>query len=252
MTTNTARTHTTATGPWRPAMSRDVAMRLAATEYQRFSAQLQRLSAHDWSRPTDCPAWDVKAMAGHVTGMAELSASTLEKARQLRAAARGDGPLVDVLTAHQVAKHADDTPEQLVSRFTEIGPKAARGRRRLPALVRRATFEETVGGRTERWTVGFLVDVILTRDTWMHRVDIARATGQPLELSADHDAVLVADVAAEWARRHGQPCTLVLTGRAGGRWSWGSGGPTLELDAVDFCRGLSGRGRPALDTEVPF
>jgi hypothetical protein len=71
--------------------------------------------------------------------------------------------------------------------------------------------------------------------------------------------VLVADVAAEWAQRHGQSCTLTLTGPAGGTWSWGAGGPSLQLDAVEFCRLLAGRGevpdvdgRDLLATPVPF
>jgi hypothetical protein len=86
----------------------------------------------------------------------------------------------------------------------------------------------------------------------MHRIDIARAAGQPVELTPDHDGVLVADVVAEWAQRHGRPCTLTLTGPAGGTWTFGIGGPELTEDAVEFCRGLSGRGAPALGTEVPF
>jgi len=111
---------------------------------------------------------------------------------------------------------------------------------------------QAVGGVEEAWTLGFLIDVILTRDTWMHRVDIARATDQPLHLTAEHDGVLVDDIVREWAGRHGSACTLTLTGPAGGTWSWGTGGNELELDAVEFCRGLSGRGEPALGTEVPF
>jgi hypothetical protein len=73
-------------------------------------------------------------------------------------------------------------------------------------------------------------------------------------LTPEHDGAIVADVVAEWGRRHGQPYTLHLTGPAGGRWSNGSGGPELELDAVDFCRILSGRahGEGLLETEVPF
>jgi hypothetical protein len=103
------------------------------------------------------------------------------------------------------------------------------------------------------WTFGYLVETILTRDPWMH-IDLADATGQPLELTADHDGVLVADVAAEWAARHGEPCALTLTGPAGGSWSFGPHGPHLELDAIDFCRRVSGRA-PAeglLATQVPF
>jgi hypothetical protein len=113
---------------------------------------------------------------------------------------------------------------------------------------------QPAGDRLEPWTFGYLIDVILSRDPWMHRIDIARATGRDLVLTADHDGVLVADVAAEWAERHGQACTLTLTGPAGGSWVRGTGGPQLELDAVEFCRLLSGRGRGdgLLNIPVPF
>jgi len=101
--------------------------------------------------------------------------------------------------------------------------------------------------------------VILTRDPWMHRLDLARATGQDLVLTADHDGVLVADVVAEWARRHGQPYQLELTGPAGGSWTSGTGGEEIVMDAADFCRVLSGRPgsdadppRGLLATQVPF
>jgi hypothetical protein len=88
----------------------------------------------------------------------------------------------------------------------------------------------------------------------MHRVDITRATGREMVLTADHDGRLVADVVAEWARRHGQPFTLHLTGPAGGVFTQGTGGDELTLDAVEFCRTLSGRANGAglLTQEVPF
>ena len=54
-----------------------------------------------------------------------------------------------------------------------------------PDPVRRfATMQETVAGKDERWAMGYLVDVILTRDTWMHRVDVSRATGRALVLTS--------------------------------------------------------------------
>ncbi len=88
----------------------------------------------------------------------------------------------------------------------------------------------------------------------MHRIDIARATGAPLDLSAEHDGRLVADVVQEWARAHAQPYELTLTGPAGGRCVRGTGGERIELDAVEFVRILSGRGtgRGLLATTVPF
>jgi uncharacterized protein (TIGR03083 family) len=250
----TAQSKQTPTAPRRSALERDQAMSLAATEYDRFVAQLWRLQPEDWTRPTDCPAWDVRAMVAHVLGMAEMSASIPEQMRQMRAAGKAGGVFVDALTALQVAKHADKTPQQLVDRLAVVGRKAAKGRRRTPGFVRRRGMPvlQAVGGVEEAWSVGFLVDVILTRDPWMHRADIARSAGQVMHLTAEHDGAIVGDVVAEWAQRHGQPCTLTLTGPAGGSWTFGTGGPSLTYDAVEFCRGLSGRGEPALGTEVPF
>ena len=78
------------------------------------------------------------------------------------------------------------------------------------------------------------------------------------------------DRLAEWAHRHGQPFTLVLTGPAGGTYtSLGTSGATpasrvdddtstasdpIELDAVEFCRILAGRAGATglLTTIVPF
>ena len=45
----------------------------------------------------------------------------------------------------------------------------------------------------------------------------------------------------------GRPFGLVLGGPAGGWFTVGSGGPNLEIDAVEFVRALSGRGaRPEM------
>jgi hypothetical protein len=57
----------------------------------------------------------------------------------------------------------------------------------------------------EPWTFGFVIDTILTRDCWMHRVDTSRATGRDPVLTADHDGIIVADVVAEWSSRYGRP-----------------------------------------------
>jgi hypothetical protein len=75
-----------------------------------------------------------------------------------------------------------------------------------------------------------------------------------VELTPAHDGRLVADVVADWARRHGEPFTLVLTGSAGGRWRAGDGGALIEIDALDFCWTLAGRapGTGLLTTPVPF
>jgi uncharacterized protein (TIGR03083 family) len=244
------------TAPRTSTLDRATLMRLAATEYARSATMVSGLQAQDWSQPTDCPGWDVRAMAGHVLGMAEMAASIREGRRQQKEAAKRGGVFLNALTALQVEERAGLTPQQLTERFQVVGPQAARARRRTPALIRRRKMpmQQTVGGHPETWSLGYLIDTILTRDPWMHRIDISRATGRPLTLSADHDGVLAGDVVTEWAARHHAPCQLTLTGAAGGSWTFGDGGPSIELDAIEFCRTVSRResGNGLLATEVPF
>ncbi len=121
------------------------------------------------------------------------------------------------------ARRARATPDTRVRTSASLPGAAARQRSRR-VLVHR-----------------FLSDVILTRDPWMHRMDIARAVDRPPVLTAEHDGVLVDDVVAEWARRHDAAYQLTLTGPAGGTWSHGRDGEAIEMDAIDFCRVLSGR-----------
>jgi hypothetical protein len=111
-----------------------------------------------------------------------------------------------------------------------------------------------MGEISERWTLGYLVDVILTRDTFMHRIDLARAIGAELVVDPSHEGRIVADVVAEWARRHGRPFTLHLSGPAGGTYQAGEGGELIHEDALEFCRIVSGRaaGEGLLSTPVPF
>ncbi len=232
----------------RPAPDRVTAMRLAATEYERYLDLLRELSGRDWTRRTACPGWDVRGMAGHCLGMAEFASSIREGARQylaaLRAYEREGGNPTDHLNALQIAEHRHLSADELVSRYAVVAPRAVRSRRRRPAPLRARSmgWVELPDGSRERWVFGFMLDTVLTRDCWMHRMDTASATGREPELTAEHDGVLVADVVAEWAGRHGAACTLTLDGPAGGRWEFGTGGPELSFDAVEFCRITSGRG----------
>ncbi len=256
MMTDTSRTND-APELVRPQLQRPESMRLAATEYKRFADVVAGLSDDDWAKPTDCPDWTVRQMVSHVIGMAELAASPLEQRRQEKLAKShvAEKP-IDALTSVQVQKHQDRAPAELVRLAGVAGRRGARGRRFAPWFIRRSRFHEpqSVNGVEEFWAIGFLTDVILTRDTWMHRIDLSRATGRDVILTREHDGRIVADVVAEWTHRHGQPFTLVLDGPAGGTFTEGSGGPHLQLDAVEFCRTLSGRIQATglLSTQVPF
>lgn len=236
-------------------MSYDDWMAAAQEEYRRLDVLLRSLAPEDWGRPTDCTEWDVRAMVAHLVGAAESNASIREMARQGSAALRSGraGDLVDRVNAVQVRERAQRHPDQLVEDLLDAGRRGVAARSRLPAPVRalRLPFGPPLGVRS----LGYLMGRIYTRDAWMHRVDICRATGGDLRLTPEHDGRLVDDVVREWATAHGSPYRLRLTGPAGGSWAdGGSDAEEIELDAVEMMRVVSGRapGAGLLATRVPF
>jgi uncharacterized protein (TIGR03083 family) len=228
------------------------------TEYQRVIDQLRSLSDDEWRAPTCNTGWDVRALAAHMLGMVAFAASVPEQLRQMLAARRRGGVFIDALTALQVEKYDGWSPQQIIDEFVRLAPKAVKGRTRMPGLLggRPMPEKQPIEGPDiyEAWTFAYLVDVILTRDPWMHRSDIALATGRAQTLTADHDGVIVDDVVHEWAGRHGQACTLTLTGPLQREYSFDSGGPSYTVDTLEFCRVLSGRGSAEglLAQPVPF
>ncbi len=66
----------------------DEAMRIATVENKKFGALMRAIAPSDWSKPTDCELWDVRAMAAHVVGSAASQASPREFVRQKRRASR--------------------------------------------------------------------------------------------------------------------------------------------------------------------
>jgi len=237
------------------------AMQLLTNELQRTLASLRSLDDEMWTAATDCPAWDIRAMYQHVLGACEAGASIRENVHQLRRARayrkRNGGALESALSAVQVAERGELSPEQIVERLAAVASKTVRGRARIPAVVRSHASLAVDGPVYESWKLGYLIDTIYLRDLWMHRVDVAHALDRPLELSTDHDSRIVADVVAEWGRRHGKAFVLDLTGPAGGccvSVPQDRGSEHLSFDAVEFCRTLAGRapGTGLLATIVPF
>lgn len=145
----------------------------------------------------------------------------------------------------------------MIERLAAIAPKTLRGRTRTPALMRNHAKMAIEGPAFEIWKLGYLIDTIYFRDLWMHRVDVSHAMNRPMDFCAEHDGRIVADVVAEWGRRHGQSFALDLTGPAGGAYTHNQDFPEakhISIDAVEFCRTLAGR-QPAsglLATVVPF
>ncbi|GJM36836.1 MAG: hypothetical protein DHS20C19_02030 [Acidimicrobiales bacterium] len=233
------------------------AMDLQAAELTRALDLLRGLEPEQWTAQTNCPDWDVRRMWLHVLGACEAGASMRENMHQMRLGRKRRKDfgvsLEEGLSATQVAEREHLSPPELVDQLQRIAPKTVKGRRRTPRPMRAAKIAIDAPV-VEKWSLGYLIDIIYLRDAWMHRVDTAQAVGADLVLTADHDGRIVADVVAEWSRRHGEPFELELTGDAGGVYSAGSGGEKITLDAVEFCSLLAGRGDATglLGTIVPF
>jgi uncharacterized protein (TIGR03083 family) len=224
----------------------DEAMQITEVEFDRMLHAARELEPDDWTCPTVNTGWDVRAVMLHLLGAAEANASFRENAHQMRNGKRlfkeiGGHHWVDGVNEIQIRERAALTNEEIIDRFEAAAPRAVAARRRVPRIVRSlplVVFPEPLG----RKTLGYLLDMVYTRDVWMHRVDIARATGRPLELTPEHDGRIVADIVAEWANLHGLAFDLELTGPAGGLFNAGHGGDRLEIDAVELVCVLSGRG----------
>jgi uncharacterized protein (TIGR03083 family) len=239
-----------------PPVRHREAMAIAEVENARFLRLLAGLAPADWQRPTDCERWDVRAVVVHVIASAEAQASPREFGRQVRlgrplTAQIGGVHWVDGLNEAQLRDRLEWQPAELADRWAATSARALRARRRMPALVRALPLLPL--GPPVGWKpLGFLFDLGFTCDTWMHRIDLARATGAPLELTGAHDGRIVASIAAQWTALHKEPFTLHLSGPAGGTYTHGTGGETVDIDAIEFCRILSGRGTGTGILRHPF
>jgi uncharacterized protein (TIGR03083 family) len=217
---------------------------LAEQEFTRFADLIASLSTDEWSLPTDCDGWDVRKMALHVLGSGDAQASFPQFVHQLRKGYPLNKEIdshhwVDGMNELQIRERAHLSNDEIVAQLATVGPKAVKGRWGTPPPMRYLPipFGPPIG-----WTsLKYLLDVGFTRDVWAHRIDICAATGRDMHLIADHDGRLVADIVLEWASIYDQPFELVLEGPAGGKFSHGTAGERVDIDALDFIRTLSGR-----------
>jgi uncharacterized protein (TIGR03083 family) len=217
---------------------------LADTEYRRFAELVATLADADWGRPTDCTGWTVRDLCLHVLGSMQAQASPAELVHQFRRGLPlnkriGAHHWVDGLNEIQLRDRRQLSRPDIVRSLRDSAAAAVRGRRRTPPPVRwiPIPFGPPVGWKP----LSYLLRVGFTRDVWMHRMDLARALDAGPLLTAGHDGRIVADITAEWAGTHREPFDLMLTGAAGGGYRQGSGAAEYELDAIEFCRILSGR-----------
>jgi len=232
-----------------PKLTHGEAGGLATAELERTLALLETLSTEDWPRPTACTLWKVQELVSHLAGACAGHASWAEFKRQYvqnphlpEAAVKVDG-----INRRQVEDRAGATPTALITELREVGPKAIRTRQRLPWLLR--IIPVPFGPPLGTVPIGYLTDLIYIRDMWMHRLDICRATGREMTLTAAHDGRIVALVMRDLGQMlhpelKERRIRVELTGPAGGTFDFGRGSvpsATIQMDALDFNWLASGR-----------
>lgn len=224
------------------------AAELAGQELAALIAMARQFTPEHWAAPTDCSEWTVRDMIAHLAGALEAAVRPSVNLKHQALAAlgtrrdKGARAWVDYTTQAQVNQRRGRTPEELLAELEQLTPRFGRARARWPELLRRIAIPRA-GGLRPGADLAYLMDVIYSRDVWLHRVDLARATGIPTSTTEAESSVVeqvIRDLDLEWT---GPPVELELTGRAGGRWALGAGEPVARVreDTVAFMRLLSGR-----------
>ncbi len=240
------------------AINHHEAMGLAETEYRRYTDMLGQLRPDDWAVQTVNADWNVKQLTQHTLGFAQSNASfrvfvKAMRAGKKRAAIKGYDHFIHGTNEVQVEEREHLTTDELLAQWGATWPRALKGRRRFPPFMRSIPldFGPVIGKKPMG---SYLMDVVFTRDTWMHRIDTCRAVGLEPVLTQEHDGRLIEDMVAEWAKLYDLSITLHLDGPAGGTYVRGAGDEELTVDAVEWIWILSGRGTGSglLEKELPL
>lgn len=160
---------------------------------------------------------------------------------------------LDAMNQKQVDIRRDRPTASLIAELHEGTARSIAARERLNFVSARVPLPVPPVGLMPLKT---LLLRIFPRDMWIHRLDIADATGKPFETGNAHTPTMVAlavEDAARFARKKDRALNLGLhlQGPAGGNCDIARGsGPRVELELTleDFLRRTSGRITPETAT----
>lgn len=152
---------------------------------------LRSLEAADWSRPTDLPGWDVRAVAAHLAHLESDLAGKAQEHVEVPQAAHVSGLMGQFTEAGPLARASwpvsriiDELETSVAKRYAELAANPP-------------TDAEAPGPAFAR-LMGWTWHTLLSNrplDIWMHEQDIRRATGRPGGLetpAAEHVASVFA------------------------------------------------------------
>jgi uncharacterized protein (TIGR03083 family) len=214
---------------------------------------LRALATSEWLLPTECAGWKVRDIVAHVIGNAEVTLDSDLMAQRISEGTTRYPELyrLDAMNERAVDAWRDRDATELVAEFARLWQRVLEVLPEMPESAREQTFDTGYPGASPI-SLGYIVDVVLARDLWMHRVDICRASGRAFP-SHDHDRAVVEQVLRDlddsWAA---PPIVLELTGVVTGDWQIGTDGPvaTVQGDTLEVMRNLSGRTDPEPELTV--
>jgi uncharacterized protein (TIGR03083 family) len=228
-----------------PYVTAEEAYTLLSTSLERLLALVETLGPDDWNQPTACTAWNVRDMIAHQAGGYASGTSYREMIRQYMSLPKQGQLPEDAINELQLRERADKSPAELIAELRRVAPIAAHKWAFQFRLVKPVAIPHAVGGIL---SLRHLMLVIHSRDTWMHRMDICRATHREFQQTREHDGRIVALVMRDLGfhlrgKLGGQSVIFDLTGIAGGTWQVGTGQATatIQMDALDFNILASGR-----------
>lgn len=228
-----------------PNVNAQEAYTLLTNEFERFSQLLDKLSEEDWNIPTACTDWTVKDILAHQAGSYASGSGYGEMVRQYIAKKKPGQLPEDAVNELQVGERRDKSAAEIINELRLVAPKAMHNWAFGFNLVKWVSIPHPVSGTL---SLRHLMWIIHSRDTWMHRLDICRATGNHFEQTAEHDGRIVAlvmrDIAQQLARNLvGKSIVFELSGIAGDIWKVGEGEEVarIRMDALDFNIFVSGR-----------
>lgn len=230
-----------------PYVTADEAYSLLKVQFERLLTLLETLGPDDWSKPTACTLWNVREMVAHQAGGYSSGTSYREMIRQYSKLPKPGQLPEDAINEFQVRQRENKTPAELIAELRSVGPTAIQKWAYQFRFLKAISIPHPVAG----WfSLRHLMWIIHSRDTWMHRLDICRATGRPFEQTIEQDGriaeLVMLDVEKALRRRlREKTIQFELTGIAGGIWKAGSGEPaaTIRMDVLDFNIFVSGRYR---------
>ncbi len=221
-----------------PYVTANEAHALLTTELDRLLQVVEKLQQDDWAKPTACSEWNVRDMLAHQSGGYAAGASIKELIHQFSSRPRRGQLPEDAINITQLRDRASKSSAELIAELRQVGPAAAEKWAYRYKALKLISIPHAVAGKL---SLRHLMWVTHSRDTWMHRLDICRATGQVFEQTAGHDgriaALVMLDVADALARNTTGPAHIFeLTGIAGGSWKIGHGEPAaaIRMDVLEF------------------